>query len=219
MCQPCSSPLLPPPQRDFCLYYPRTVLYILKEGGGGCGGGHKGAWGRGVEGENGVELPGYIFVSLLFSILFPFFPFFFLWTNYYIFYVEWFFFFPVSRPPTSTSPHTLLLLGFTVYCAYCGGILISPTWSFAVGVCCAMFVYLRGKQFFLFFFSFFDFDCVWWYFSTKVLVFQPYGYFQSFYHCYSGLHLQISSIKAQFLWSYFSLLQCLGGRVPSLTKS
>ena len=51
------------------------MLNILKGVGGG-GGGHEGAWGRGVEGENGVELPGYIFVSLLFSILFPFFPFF-----------------------------------------------------------------------------------------------------------------------------------------------
>ena len=154
------------------------LSYFISGWGGGKfrswawrGGGHKGAWGRGVEGENGVELPGYIFVSLLFSILFPFFPFFFLWTNYYIFYVEWFFFFPVSRPPTSTSPHTLLLLGFTVYCAYCGGILISPTWSFAVGVCCAVLVYFREKLIFLFCFNF---DCVWYgIFQQKFLFFQP----------------------------------------------
>ena len=46
---------------------------------------------EGVEGENGVELPGYIFFSLLFSILFlffPFFPFFFFELNTTYFYVE-----------------------------------------------------------------------------------------------------------------------------------
>ena len=40
------------------------------------GGGHGSAWGRGVEGENGVKLPGYIFVHLYFQFYFPFFFFF-----------------------------------------------------------------------------------------------------------------------------------------------
>ena len=131
-----------------------------------------------------------------------------------------FFPYPVSHPPHLHLPLTLLRFG--MYCACCGGILISLTWSVANGVCCALLVTFMEKEVGRFFFPLLKVRDG-WYLSVKKkknsLFFSAVGLFSSFYYCYSGLHFRISSIKAQFLWSYFSLSQCLGGRVPPLTEN